>query len=184
VPVTFLNALAYLLPREAIPPQVIRHIFLYSLDTVGRHGRLGVGGTSSEAIRLLGHWLGRYRTRKFAVETEYLQGEQVHLARGSKIVACLRDGGVALCNICLGRRGWHYVLAVKARREWLLCFDPYWRLAVRGLRDHVRLPRSPNPRAPNLAVERAWIDARSDKRRFCFGAERHRECLLMWRKKP
>jgi len=41
VPVTFLNALAYLFPREAIPPPVIRHIFLYSLDTVGRHGKLG-----------------------------------------------------------------------------------------------------------------------------------------------
>jgi len=184
VPTTFLNAITYLYERDAIPPVVIRYIYLYSLDTVGRHGRLGRGGTSSEAIRLLGHWLGRYKTRKFAVATQYLQGSDVHLRRGNKITACLGAGGVALCNIHPIRSDWHYVLALKARKDTLLFFDPYWRLSVRGLRGHVELPRSDSPRAPNLAVARGWLDANTDRRRFCFGTTRNRECLLMWRKRP
>lgn len=183
VPTTFLNAVTHLFHRESIPPIVIRHTFLYSLDTVGKHGRLGRAGTSSHAIRLLGHWLGAYRTDRFSVETEYLEGDQVHLRRGNKITACLNAGGVALCNIHLSGSDWHFVLGMKAHREWLLFFDPYWRVAVRGLRDRVRLIKSLNPRSPNLAIRRDWLDADSNRRRFCLGTKRNRECLLMWRRR-
>jgi hypothetical protein len=183
VPTTFLNAITYLFGREAIPPMVVRHIFLYSLDTVSRHGRLGRGGTSSEAIRLLGSFLGRYKTSEFSVSTDYLHGEEVHLRRGSRIIACLNDGGVALCNIHLTRTEWHYILALKAQKDWILFFDPYRRLALRGLRGNVRILRVPGGRGPNLAISRAWLNGNSRCRRFCFGPKHDRECLLMWRKR-
>lgn len=183
VPTTFLNAVAYLYGRESIPPMVVRHIFLYSLDTVSRRGRLGRGGTSSEAIRLLGNFLARYKTADFSVATEYLHGEEVHLRRGSRIVACLNDGGVALCNVHLRRGEWHYILALKAQKHWILFFDPYWRLALHGLREKVRLLAVPGGRGPNLGVDRAWLNATTRRRRFCFGPKADRECLLMWRQR-
>ncbi len=183
VPTTFLNAVTYLFHREAIPPLVVHHIFLYSLDTVGKYGRLGRGGTSRHATRLLGDWLGSYRTDKFAVATEYLDRDQVHLRPGNKITACLNVGGVALCNIYLGRGEWHFVLAMKAQKERLLFFDPYWRLAIRGMKDHVEVLKSESPRRPNLAIRREWLDGDTNRRRFCLGTKRNRECLLMWKRK-
>jgi hypothetical protein len=56
-----INAVSYLFKRKEIPPMVIRHIYLYCLDTVGRNARFGIGGTSKYAARLVGNWLDSYR---------------------------------------------------------------------------------------------------------------------------
>ena len=184
VPTTFINALAYLFDRRSIPPLVIRHIYIYSLDSVSSGGRIGIGGTSSHAIRLLGHWLGAYKTRKFSVSTEYLEGEQVHLQGDSKIISCLRDAkGVALCHIHLGGRDWHYILATELEKGWVHAFDPYWRQALRGLDGKVCVLKNTDGRSPNVAIKRDWLDSVSNQRRFCLGTRRNRECLLMWREK-
>lgn len=76
---------------------VIRHIYLYSLDTVGREARLGSAGTSRYAVRLLGNWLNAYKIKKFSVSTEFLEGEAVHVDDGNKLFACLDQRGVVLC---------------------------------------------------------------------------------------
>jgi len=49
--------------RKEIPPMVIRHIFLYCLDTVGRNARFEIGGTSKCAVRLVGNWLNSYKMK-------------------------------------------------------------------------------------------------------------------------
>lgn len=182
VPTTFLNAVAYLFPRRAIPPLVVRHIYAYSLDTVSRDGRIGRGGTSRHAVRLLGHWLASYKTRRFSVQTQYLEGKQVHLRRRSPIIECLKDHkGVAMCHLHLGHGEWHYVLAVELKQGWVHTFDPYWRLSIRGLDGQVRLLERHWDHSPNLAIRRDWLDHLSNKRRYCLGRVRKRECLLMWR---
>ena len=181
VPTTLINAVSYLFERNEIPPMVIRHIYLYSLDTVGRKTRLGIAGTSRHAIRLLGYWLNAYKTRKFSVATEFFDEDEVHLNQGSKILACLEDGGVALCNIFLGKHQEHFLMLVKVEKDWVYCFDPYFRKNLRGLRNRVCLLKDENDHTPNLKIRLEWMDQKDEAKRFCFGPIPKRECLLMWR---
>jgi hypothetical protein len=72
VPTALINAVSYLFKRKEIPPMVIRHIYLYCLDTVGRNARFGIGGTSKYAACLVGNWLdssdGRFPNLKIKQE--------------------------------------------------------------------------------------------------------------------
>lgn len=181
VPVAFINAVSYLFERREIPPMVIRHIYAYSLDTVGPSARLGSGGTSRHAVRLLGHWLGAYKYRHFSVTTRFLEGDDVHLRDDSPVVGCLQDDGVALCDIRLGDREEHYVMAIREEEGWLHCFDPYYRTLLRGLRHHVRIIDNPDGRQANLMIERDWMDQEDARLRFCLGPLPMREALLIWR---
>ena len=180
VPTTFLNAIVYLFDRREVPPLVIRHIHTYSLDTVSPGGRLGRAGTSKYATQLLGYWLGNYKTRKFSVQTEYLTEKNVHLRKGNPILACLDEGGVALCNVYLGHGEWHYLLGLYHDATWLSFFDPYRRKLLRGLRSGARLLKSDEHPPANLAVRLDWLD-QEDDRRYAFGSIEERECLLMRR---
>jgi len=181
VPTAFSNAVSYLFERHEIPPMVIRYIYVYSLDTVGRESRLGLGGTSEHAIRLLGHWLACYKFKKFSVITEFLEGEAVHLGQGSPILGCLEQGGVVLCNILLRQREEHFLMLIKAEDGWMYCFDPYYRTAIRGLRRRVQMLDNPDGRSANLRIRMDWMDQDLASCRFCLGPIPARDCLLIWR---
>ena len=105
VPTALINAVSYLFHRNEIPPMVIRHIYLYCLDTVGRNSRFGIGGTSKYAVRLVGHWLSSYKMKSFSVHTEFIEKDSVCINKNCEIQACLETGGVVLCNILLTARG-------------------------------------------------------------------------------
>ena len=181
VPTAFMNAVSYLFERNEIPPMVIRHIYVYSLDTVGRKARLGSAGTSRHAVRLLGHWLNSYKPRGFSVTAEFFEEDEVDLGEGNRIFACLDEGGVALCNIHLGRGQEHYVMLIRVEDGWVYCFDSYSRRSLRGLRDRVSVLRSTDPHGPNLKIRVEWLAQEDDSVRFCLGPIPMRECLLMWR---
>jgi hypothetical protein len=181
VPTAFSNAVTYLFERHEIPPMVIQHIYLYTLDTVGREARLGSGGTSRQAIQLLGHWLDSYKFRKFAVVTEFLEEEEVHLDQGSRIFPCLEQGGVALCSILLKKGEEHFLMMIKAEDGWMYCFDPYYRTAVRGLRHRVQRLEALDGYSANLRIRIEWMNQDKESCRFCLGPIRTRECLLIWR---
>ena len=71
VPTTFLNALSFLFDRKDIPPEVIKAIMLYSLDTFNSFGEVGKGGTSGFAIEFICEWLNSYKeTNGFNIECE------------------------------------------------------------------------------------------------------------------
>lgn len=180
VPTAFINAINYLFERHEIPPMVIRHIYLYSLDTVGRNARFGVGGTSKYAVQLLGNWLSSYKMKKFSVTADFLEGDEVHLGKENRIYSCLKEGGVVLCNILLGKSSPHYLMMIKIEDDWIYCFDSYRRVSLRGLKDHVSVLPYEEGRSPNLKIRRQWMEQESTKR-FCMGPVSIRECLLMWR---
>ena len=48
---------------------------------------------------------------------------------------------------------------------------------------HIRSIRPPAEDGANLAIERDWLDTASNRRRFCFGSWRNRDCLLLWRRR-
>jgi len=181
VPTAFSNAITYLFERNEIPPMVIRHIYLYSLDTVGPEARQGSSGTSRYAVRLLGHWLASYKFRKFSVTTEFLEEEEVHLRDGNRIFSCLEEGGVALCNILLKRHEEHYLMLTKIKDGWIYSFDPYFRTRMRGLHESVQMLENPDGRGANLKIRAEWMDQEKESSRFCLGPVTMRECLLIWR---
>ena len=181
VPTAFMNAVSYLFERNEIPPMVIRHIYVYSLDTVGRKARLGSAGTSRHAVRLLGHWLNSYKPRGFSVTAQFSEEEEVDLGEGNPIFACLDEGGVALCNVHLGRGQEHYLMLIREEDGWVYCFDSYLRRSLRGLRDRVALLKSADPHAPNLKIRVEWLAQEDASVRFCLGPSPMRECLLIWR---
>jgi len=180
VPTTLINAVSYLFHRREIPPMVIRHIYLYCLDTVGRDSRFGIGGTSKHAVRLLGSWLNAYRMRNFSVTTDFLERDAVTLEPGGMIETCLEEGGVALCNILLTLKDEHYIMLMDMDGDWVYGFDPYRRQAVRGLKANVKLLDPGEGRSPNVKVRRGWF-AQEAMQRFCLGPHAQRECLLIRR---
>jgi hypothetical protein len=180
VPTAFMNAMSFLFHRIEIPPMVIRHIYLYSLDTVGRNARFGVGGTSKYAVRLLGNWLSSYKMKHFSVYTEFLEKDQVSLQEGNPIQACLEQGGVVLTNMLLTPREEHYVMITAIEADWVYCFDSYRRMALRRMQGNVKVLKTQNGREPNLIIKKSWLDQEKTQR-FCFGPVDIRECLLIWR---
>lgn len=180
VPTAVINAVACLFQRAEVPPMVVRHIYMYSLDTVDRGARLGRAGTSKMAIRLLRHWLGTYRAGRFSLSTEYLEADQVHVREHSPILACLREGGVALLNVRLSKGEEHFVTAMAVQDSEMLCWDPYFRTTIRGLQGRVRQLES-DGRAPNLGIRFEQLDAAARNTRFSLGPVDEREALLMWR---
>ena len=180
VPTAFINAVGCLFERHEVPPMVVRHIYTYSLDTVGRGARLGRGGTSKPAVHLLGHWLGAYKAGRFSVTTEYLDGDRVHVGRRSPILGCLEQDGVALLNIRLSKNEEHFVTTMGVDGDWLTLWDPYCRTVLRGLKGRVQLLPSEG-RSPNLAVRLDWLDGDAPGDRFTLGPRDEREALLIWR---
>ncbi len=178
VPTCFVNALVWLFPRKAIPPDALQRIYLYTLDAVGRggtHGR-GTGGTS---IALLCEWLESYRTKHFGVSCTVLEEADVHLRQGNRIVGCLNEDGVVLCTVCLPPEE-HYVLALRADSEWLYFFDPYLRSAIRAAASGARLLVD-DPDGANLAVRRDWLDTASNRKHYTFGSQSNRQAVLLTR---
>ena len=180
VPTALINAVSYLFHRKEIPPMVIRHIFLYSLDTVGRNARFGIGGTSKYAVRLIGKWLNDYKIKSFSVQTEFLDKKIVTIHSDSRINECIAQGGVALCNILLASKEEHYVMITKIDDIWVYCFDSYRRTFVRGLKNNVEVLHPSDGRAPNLRIRISWFNKFSNDR-FCLGPVELRESLLIWR---
>nr|WP_321400378.1 hypothetical protein [uncultured Desulfobacter sp.] len=180
VPTAITNAISFLFQRKEIPPMVIRHIFLYCLDTVGRDSRFGLGGTSKYAVRLVGNWLNSYRIKAFSVATQFLDKEDVSLEPGGRIESCLSEGGVVLCNILLTPRDEHYLMIIAMDDEWIYCFDSYRRQSIRGMKGVARVIDGGDGRSANLKIRRAWA-AQDEVKRFCLGPMTMRESLLVWR---
>jgi hypothetical protein len=124
--ITLLNAIKYLFPREVIPPDVIKAINAYSLDTYNLDGEVGKSGTSKAAMKFIAEWLNHNGPIKgLPIHGNYYAGECVHLGEGSEIIDAIKNGGAAIFRLNYG--GEHYVLATKAdtTNHYLYLFDPY-----------------------------------------------------------
>ncbi|MCL6269406.1 hypothetical protein M3P05_05530 [Sansalvadorimonas sp. 2012CJ34-2] len=182
VPISFINALAYLFERDDIPPLVIQKIYLYCLDTVTAQGELG-HGTTGLAVALLGNWLQKYREGSFALSTTYLDREKVNCTGRSQLEECLNRKGTALVRLHTGKKLWHYVLALSMDDEWFYAFDPCRRKKKSIVKGAVEYLLDAREQQPNLRIRRQWLDTLSNRKRFALGTLRERECLLIERPK-
>ncbi len=125
-PTTLTNAMSYLFKREEIPPDVIKHIVLFSLDAYNGKGEFGKSGTSGMAMMFLCNWLNQFgKVKRFPIHGEFLTGTEVRVAQNSRVVAGLQQGGAVVARVFYGC--WHYVLLTAADSDNIYLFDPYYR---------------------------------------------------------
>lgn len=179
-PTTFVNALSYLFKRSEIPALAIQRVYQYSLDCVSYHSRVA-HGTSRLAVRMLGQWLGAYRRRNFRIAEKYLEGDAVHLGRGSAIAPCLMRGGVAIIRLTHWEGHWHYLLGLYMDESWIYCYDPYAKTRRSNKAGRYEFIDQDGPQDANLRIARAWLDKQSNQDAFHLGSMTERECLLLER---
>lgn len=124
-PVSIINGIRFLFEREEIPPEIIKFVTLYCMDTFNENGELCKHGTSAAAISFICSWLNHLGVRKnFPIHCEYITGEAVATSKDSKIASALRKGGVAVVRLFLGVP--HYVLLTGLEGDMLFLFDPFY----------------------------------------------------------
>ena len=182
VPTSLLNALTYLFERREIPPFVVHRIYKDCLDIESSRG------TSTRAIQELGFWLNHYkekRFKKFAVESKYLHGNQVHLRKNSKIIQCIKSNGAALMSVYLSRNNWHFILGLRTEGEWLHCYDPAPHSKRFIKNEAVQFIARSGQQETNLRIHFDWLEKdfnktrNSDEKKYVFGHNDERECLLL-----
>lgn len=181
VPTSLLNALCYLFRRKELPPYVVHRIYKDCLDSEAARG------TTGRAIQDIGHWLSCYREKQFAtfsVAATYIYGDQVHLKRNSKIIACLAKEGAVL--ICVQIQSDHHcILGLSYERDWLYCYDPLFRSRRYIDRDSVQFIEQTGQHAPNMRIRLDWLErnhddvARARDCKYILGNVDDRECLLL-----
>lgn len=118
--------MSYLFEREELPPEIIRNIMLYSLDSYGSDGVSGKSGTSCMAMMFLANWLsGVGGAGLLPLSCRYLSGAEVHLGPSGRLRDALCRGGAAVVR--LEMEGEHYVLLTGIDGGDVLLFDPYYR---------------------------------------------------------
>lgn len=125
-PTTMANAIMFLFEREEIPPDLVRHIGLCTLDSYDRNGHCGMCGTTGAAIRYFGTWLNELRfSGLLPVESRFLDGKDVFFGRGSLLSDALRSGAAIVLHVF--HSGGHYILATGESEGMIRAFDPYYR---------------------------------------------------------
>lgn len=183
-PTTLLNAMSYLFRREQIPPDIIKHIMLFCLDSYNEKGEFGKNGTSQMAMMFLSNWFNQFgRTKKFPIQSEYLTGEEVYIGENSKVIYALQQGGVVAARVRY--ECWHYVLLTGADKERVYLFDPYYRdkpFSQKELEIVTDMPCSMNRRVPYGRLNSAGRGA------YALGPEETREAVIIFnretQKKP
>jgi hypothetical protein len=175
-PTTLMNAISYLYNREEIPPEIIKTIMLYCLDGFNKKGEAGKSGTTAMAVSFLSSWFNQYgKIKKFPIETEFLQPEEVVVSRDSKIGACLQQGGAVVSRVMLGC--WHYVLLTGIDDEYVYLFDPYYRKNP-FKEDGVDIIKD-KPTSVNRRVKIDIING-TGKANYALGNKETRESLLLF----
>lgn len=175
-PTTLLNAVSFLFRREEIPPDIIKHIMLYCLDSYNGKGEFGKNGTSRMAMMFLSDWLNQFgKVKKFPIHCEFLTGGEVCLSQNSKIISALQQGGVAVVRLRYGC--WHYVLLTASDEHSVYLFDPYYR-KVPFRQEGIKIITD-KPTSRNRQVAFEWMD-NTGKVPYSLGPVETREAIVMF----
>jgi len=182
VPTSLINALCYLFRRGQLPPYVVRRVYRDSLD------HQAARGTTSRAIMDMGHWLNCYHEKhfdKFAVESSYIYGNQVHLRPTSEIIKCLDRRGAVLVCVHSSRYERHCLLGLQYEKDWLYFYEPHPRTKRFITCDAVQFIEPAFIHAPNLRIRSDWLEKEIEQAghphdsKYVFGNIGNRECLLL-----
>lgn len=175
-PTTMLNALSYLFECEEIPPDIIKYIMIYTLDTFDEQGHCGKHGTSKMAMMFLSSWLNQYANmRSFPIHCEYVSGDDVCVETGGQLMTAVRQGGVAVVRLMYDC--WHYVLITGECEDGVLLFDPYYHgepFEFKGISIVEDCPKT-----HNRCVDRSYFRLEGDEP-FALGEKSIREAVLVF----
>lgn len=175
-PTTLMNAMSFLFRREEIPPDIIKHIMLYCLDSYNVKGEFGKNGTSRMAMMFLSDWLNQFgKVKKFPILCEFLTGTEVFIGQNSRIVAALQQGGTVVVRVRYGC--WHYVLLTGVDENDVYLFDPYYRkkpFTQEGLKLITNMPNNANRRVAYGLMNCA------DKTPYALGEKDGREAIILF----
>jgi hypothetical protein len=125
-PTALLNAISFLFAREEIPPDILKYIMMYTLDTYNNQGEACKDGTSPLAMMFLANWLNQYaKIGEFSITSEFFSGEQVKISEHSRIISALQQGGAVVLRLWYD--GGHYVTLTGVSGNSISLFDPYFR---------------------------------------------------------
>ena len=175
-PTSLLNAISFLFEREEIPPEVVRNIMLFCLDSYGADGFSGKSGTSHTAMQFLSHWLDGFgQTGRLALSSAYLSGAEVEFGQNSRLRDALLRGGAAVVRVDLD--GWHYILLTGIRGGEVYAFDPYQTdgpCPVEGVR-----VTDAHPKAYNRVIPLSLL-AEKSVRPYALGPVETREAVTLF----
>lgn len=175
-PTSMLNAVNYLFHRKDISPDVIKSIMLYSLDSYNKKGEAYKSGTTGMAMMFLSNWLNQFgKVKKWPIEAEVLQGEEIQISQNSKIAVCLGQGGVVVARVMLGC--WHYVLLTGIDKEYVYLFDPYYR--IKPFTDEGIIMVKDQPTRMNRKVKHHILNGEGSGH-YELGKKEGRECVLLY----
>ena len=125
-PTCLLNAVSFLFDREELPPDLLRNIFLYTLDLPSPDGIPGKGGTSHASMRFLSRWFTDFgKAGRLPISSRYIECDDVFIGAGSQINEALQNGGIAVVRLWFDVA--HYVLLTGVRENGdIEMFDPYY----------------------------------------------------------
>ncbi len=177
-PTTILNSIMYMFDREEIPPDIVRHIGICTLDSYNNEGHPGMKGTSSAAIRYFASWLNELRfAGLLPVGGQYIEKEQVNLSRDSAIISALSEGDAVVLHV-FHNEG-HYILLTGICDDGIMAFDPYYggnMVDRQGV-----IPVSGQPLSHNVILSQTVLEG-ENRDYYSMGEISTREALIVMRK--
>jgi hypothetical protein len=175
-PTALLNALNFLFAREEIPPDILKYIVMYTMDTFNKGGETCKEGTTQFAMMFLANWLNQYaKTGRLPIEAVFLSGADVSLGENSRIISALRQGGCVV-HCCMYGCG-HYVTLTGIKDDKCLLFDPYYR--VRPFRQKGIKMIPDNPCEANRLVDLSVLN-KTGKHLYAIKKIEQREAVILF----
>jgi hypothetical protein len=176
-PTAFLNALSFLFTRREIPPELVKNVMIYTLDTYSEKGEACRAGTSRMAMMFLSNWLNGYaKTGSLPIASEFLSGERIQIDANSRIVAALQQGAAVVLRVWYGDCG-HYVTLTGVQDNCVLLFDPYYRKQAFA-RNGITFIKG-NPCSANRRVDFDVFNS-ENKEHYCLEEFEKREAVVLY----
>lgn len=177
------NALSYMIPREAFPPDLIHYVNNFLLDGYTKQG-WGYFGTNHEAMNFFAFWLGEYfkQHRHFKISVDFHKNKEVTLDFIKKTFEENSDSKICAVAYCYDYWG-HYVLITGFTKEGdVKIFDCYYRDKVTKYETEFTIVNDA-PTEYNRIIPKENFDSYDPKVNFSLGPVEEREVMFLFKKK-
>lgn len=82
----FIKCFSFLFQRQEIPVEVLKTIYQYTLDAIGKNGIKGEMGTSRKAMKQLTQWITKYtEEHSLKIKCENLEKEKSYRRKNKEL---------------------------------------------------------------------------------------------------
>lgn len=159
---SMLNAVSYMVPRDKIPPVMIKTIVMTTMDTYDNNGHYGQLGTSRAVMQYLSYLLTKYsEVHQLGVSLTYV-GNVTPDSLKRAISLTVANRGCAVCRMYdTAVEDEHYILVTNIKDGNVYAFDPYFAT----IKEKPVTPVVEDGTAANVSIPADWFFA--DKGRHC-----------------